>query len=148
MANSSLSQLESVSLVSEHGFPWTVTMVQTKNSRSNEIVDSESLAFELQKLEFSLKSTLEEQNKHVNEACQSNSLNIDKNAKAIGELNDLVLGLSVQLTKLVSEKSPDENSLSNLAVITRDKQNSHHFSSRLTKIDFPKFNGGDLKPWL
>lgn len=72
-------------------------------------------------------------------------------------MNDLILGLSLQVTKLVSgrETSPSPrfvgsdgnfevgNPLSNC-----DKHSQSFYSVRLTKVDFPKFDGEGLKRWL
>lgn len=127
----------------------TVAMVQTKSSRTNES-DGDAWATELQKLEATLKSLMEEQNKKVNDACHSNSLNIDRNTKSISELNDLILGLSVQLTKALADKqNTNELTVSpSPSSPPFDRPSPNTLSSRLTKIDFPKFGGDDLKSWL
>lgn len=44
-----------------------------------------------------------------------NTLNIDKNAKSISELIDLMMGLSVQITKVVFEKD-NESQVNNVLV--------------------------------
>ena len=53
---------------------------------------------ELQKMGAAMKSIQEEKGKKLDYVCASNSMNIEKNAKSIGELDDLLLGLSVQMT--------------------------------------------------
>lgn len=47
---------------------------------------------------------LEDQNLKISEACNNNSLNIDRNARSITEMNDLMCGLSVQLSKLIADR--------------------------------------------
>lgn len=85
----------------------------------------------------------------MTDACYYNSLNIDKNAKSIAELNDLMLGLSLQLTKIVSDnqtKNTNMGGSDNLHLSISGnpseegeigRQSHHYFSSRLTKIAFP-----------
>lgn len=71
----------------------------TRSNEANEEGDSVSQA-DLQKFEVTIQ-TLLEKNQSVNNA------NIDKNAKSISELSDLVTGLSLQITKLITEKGAE-----------------------------------------
>lgn len=122
-------------------------MVQTKNSKNADTsVPEENLNTEIQKLEVTLKTLLEEQNQKMIENSNLNSTNIDKNTRSIAELNELMLGLSLQITKLVSnEEGVGEIIVTNLEPPNR---NQNQYSTRLTKVEFPKFSGDDLKSWL
>lgn len=96
---------------------------------------------------------MEEQSKKFSENCTSNSLNIDRNAKSISELNELVIGLSTQITKLIAENDRNpHNNQENVLIpndnTVRNVNRNFQFSTRLTKVEFPKFGGVGLKPWL
>nr|GFA41871.1 hypothetical protein [Tanacetum cinerariifolium] len=99
---------------------------------------------------------------------ESNS-RIDNNSKSIDDMKEQMAGLSMQLNQLMNEtiKVRDKNegfdgstihncefnggneaiqhSTPNLGGIIG---NPNQYSSRLTKIEFPKSDGEDLKPWL
>lgn len=128
----------------------------TRSNRNTE-GEGDSISAEIQKLETTLKTALEaaleEQNKKVSEACHNNSLNVDKNAKSIAELNELILGLSVQLNKLVLDRNseiPNSGQNNNIPrhMAQIDRSQPPNYMTRLAKIEFPKFDGTDLKPWL
>lgn len=105
------------------------------------------MATEIKKLESMLKGMLDQQNQKLDEACSNTSLNVDRNARSIAEMNDLVCGLSVQVSKLVADKNSGSRSPS---PFQHDKGPGNHYqySTRLTKVEFPKFDGTNLKPWL
>lgn len=81
-------------------------------------------------METSLKALIEEQSKKVTDSCIANSLNIDRNAKSISELNDLIMGLSLQVTKLAADKtnqiSEKENATPLQIMDTPDKPPHYH----------------------
>ena len=113
---------------------------------------------EFQKFEVTIKNLLEQtqtkSNASIDKNTQSianiaqkldetNTLNIDRNARSVSDLSDLMMGLSVQITKLVSEKEGEiQNELSTPPM---NGNFPYPYSTRLTKIEFPKFNGEGLK---
>uniref|UniRef100_A0A803N5L5 Retrotransposon gag domain-containing protein n=1 Tax=Chenopodium quinoa TaxID=63459 RepID=A0A803N5L5_CHEQI len=102
---------------------------------------------EIKKLEQTMKSLLQDQGRKLDNACRTNSLNIDKNCKSISELNDLMLGLPVQITKLIS----NGNNIPRSGLETHEPEpppKHSQYLTRLTKVEFPKFNGLDLKSWI
>ena len=120
---------------------------------------------EFQKFEVTIKNLLEQtqtrNNASIDKNTQSianiakklgetntlNTLNIDKIPRSISDLSDLMMGLSVQITKLVSEKDGEVQNES-LSTPPRNGNSPYPYSTRLTKIEFPKFNGEGLKSWL
>lgn len=71
----------------------------------------------------------------MSETCNSNCENIAKNAQSIADLNDLIVGLSLQVSQITHGND-------------RPPEHPNHYSTRLTKVEFPKFDGNDLKSWL
>lgn len=88
------------------------------------------------------------------QACNHNNVNIEQNAKSIAELNELLLGLSVQVSKLVANDGKESENVSNDRNHDRDtnfqpyQNRQHPFSARMTKVEFPKFDGTELRSWL
>ncbi|XP_021773518.1 uncharacterized protein LOC110737466 [Chenopodium quinoa] len=124
-------------------------MPPRKNSDHNTDDTEAMTAADLQKLESSLRSLLDEQCKTLNETNSTNNLNISQNTKSIYELHDLMVGLSVQVTKLIYDvNSPIKTPVKTLDTSEPGQKNYSQYSSRLTKINFPKFDGDDLKSWL
>uniref|UniRef100_A0A803MT80 Integrase catalytic domain-containing protein n=1 Tax=Chenopodium quinoa TaxID=63459 RepID=A0A803MT80_CHEQI len=102
---------------------------------------------EIKKLEQTMKTLLQDQGRKLDRACRTNNLNIDKNCKSMSKLNDLMLGLSVQITKLIFNGNNIPRSSSEPHEPEPPPKHSQ-YSARLTKVEFPKFNGLDLKSWI
>lgn len=127
-------------------------MAPQKGSKSN---DGDEAHPDSHRLEVILKALLDEQSSKLDNTYQQQGVTIAENAKAISELNDMILGVPVQLTKLMSDKGKnvDENILIGTTSSSQQRStpesNSHcQYSASLTKIDFPRFDGNDLKSWL
>lgn len=105
-------------------------------------------------MEVNLRTLLEDQNQRLLNTCNTNNVNIEQNAKSIAHLNDLILGLSMQVSKLVSSEVKDSDNVGNNHERVRGSSstdNNNKFTSyaaRITKVDFPKFDGTDLRSWL
>lgn len=133
-------------------------MAQGRNTRSTDASEEEGAhsgtQTDLHRLEVTLRTLLEEQNQRLVKTCHSNSQNISQNAKSIAALNELIVGLSMQITKLVpSEGRISESTRNSTETETGYRSNDfqtrpHSFASRMTKIVFPKFDGSDLRSWL
>lgn len=64
------------------------------------------------RLELIIKSLLDEQSSKLGSTYQQQGFTISENAKAISALNDMILGVSLQLNQLMAEKgvgSSDSN---------------------------------------
>ena len=126
-------------------------------TRSNNPPADDNSPNDLEKLEVNLKTMLESFNEKLETNYVQQGLAIADNTKSIAELNDMMLGISVQFTKLMTEKEKTSppNSLMHLENSggsqnhERNMNRPHHpYSTRLTRIEFPKFDGTDLKSWL
>lgn len=84
---------------------------------------------------------------------------IDSNAQSIAKITDLMSGLSTQMTKLMSERNMGSSSIiqgdNNHGSSTNPGSSlvdligsPHQYASRLTKIEFPRFGGDDVRGWL
>ncbi|KAL8148579.1 hypothetical protein AgCh_005810 [Apium graveolens] len=93
-------------------------------------------------------------NQRLIEAYNNSSVNIERNAKNIVELNELLLGLSVQVAKIVNNKERDSGIGSQNSGADRNNNNGNNgnrfqpFAARMTKVEFPKFDGTELRLWL
>lgn len=111
-------------------------------------------ASDVGRIEVSLRTLFEAQSQRLIQMCNNNNLNIEQNAKSIAELNELLLGLSMQVSKLVANDGKESWDISNGRSNDRDSISQFHqnrtypFSARMTKVDFPKFDGTDLRSWL
>ena len=108
---------------------------------------------DLNRIEVSLRTMLEDQNQRLINTCNNNNVNIEQNAKSIAELNQLLLGLSMQVAKLVeSNENRDSANSHNNGEREHINSESHNrypnFAARMTKVDFPKFDGTELRSWL
>lgn len=109
-------------------------------------------------------TVLEDFGATINCNTRQQDLKIDANSKAISKISDMMSGISLQLTRLMSsnlKENLDPNIMDRIHV-QRGSHNRvrpstslaemigspHQYSSRLTKIEFPRFNGEDLKSWL
>lgn len=133
-------------MVSELNFPW-LNMGHGKNTRQGEATEGEGTSNELQKLEVNLKTLLEEHSKKIDVVCTTQNSHIAQNTKAIADVNDLVLGLTVQISKLVNG-GRDGSSGTSFARTPETPVPPYQYSTRLTKIEFPKFEGSDLNSWM
>lgn len=133
-------------------------MAQGRNNRSTDATEEKGGQSGLHRLEATVKALLEEQNQRMIQACQTNTQNITQNAKSIAALNELIVGLSMQISKIASNEGRSSDSSR-----TNTNHNGEHetgrrntylrgrhqnFTSRMTKVDFPKFDGTDLRSWL
>lgn len=106
------------------------------------------------RMEVSLRTLLEAQNQCLIAACTNNVVNIEQNVKSISELNDLILGLSAQVAKLVYPDSFDSDSKDNSHEMVRDNHSNdihNRFSSyaaKKTKVDFSKFDRTEMQPFF
>lgn len=92
------------------------------------------------------------------QACHTNTQNINQNAKSIATLNELIIGLSIQVSQIVTNESRSwdssrTNNTQNVEHETGGRNTDlqgrpHNFTSRMTKVEFPKFDGTDLRSWL
>ena len=85
------------------------------------------------------------------QVCNNNNRNIEQNTKSIAEINELLLGLSMQVSKLLTSEGKGSEMVGNAE--ETEVGNSHqgrqpNFASRMTKIDFPRFDGTELRSWL
>ncbi|XP_074342267.1 uncharacterized protein LOC141679753 [Apium graveolens] len=108
---------------------------------------------DLSRIEVNLNTLFEAQNQHLIQTCNNNNVNIEQNAKSIAELNDLILGLAAQVTKLVSSEgktsTTDGSSHGRGSTGPEDRGNKDvSYAARMTRVDFPKFDGTDLRSWL
>lgn len=131
-------------------------MAQGRNTRATDNVGEETstTTTDLHRLEVSVRALLEEQNQRLMQSNLTNTQNISQNAKSIAALNELIVGLSMQISKLVSNegRSSETSRIDLDNVQTHRSDDSHtrypNFSSRMTKVEFPKFDGTDLRSWL
>ncbi|KAL8089286.1 hypothetical protein AgCh_038908 [Apium graveolens] len=129
-------------------------MAQRRNNKFGEGSDGEGERPDLQRMEVSLRSLLETQNQRLIEACNNSSVNIEQNVKNIAELNELMLGLSIQVAKLVNNEERDFGEGSQNNGGDRNNNNGSNgsrfqpFAARMTKVEFPKFDGTELRSWL
>lgn len=126
-----------------------------RNTRSGATSEDEGGDMaDLSRIEVNLQTLFEAQNQRLVQTCNNNNLNIEQNAKNIAELNDLLLGLSMQVSKLVSTEGKDSEGVSHSRNTEKDTPTSETqnryptFSARMTKVEFPKFGGTDLRSWL
>ncbi|KAL8127908.1 hypothetical protein AgCh_014740 [Apium graveolens] len=129
-------------------------MAQGRNTRDGANSDEEGERTDLHRMEVNLRSLLEEQNQRLIQACNNSSANIDQNAKNIVDLNELVLGLSMQVAKLVSHEGKESAHTSS---DTSGDMGNHtpefntrtpSFAARMTKVEFPKFDSTKLRSWI
>ncbi|KAL8117276.1 hypothetical protein AgCh_015256 [Apium graveolens] len=115
-----------------------------KIMRSQKMEDniSEDADEEEHRIVVILKALLEEYGSKIDNTYLRQGVTIAEIAKAISELNDIILGISVQLTKLMSDKGKivDETLIigttSSSHQKSTSKKNTHHqYSARLTKLD-------------
>lgn len=129
-------------------------MAQGKNTRSGAVSDEETERTDFRRIEVNLNSLFEAQNQRLIQTCNNNNLNIEQNAKSIAELNELLLGLSMQVSKLVanegrgSANAGPEGDSENTQTPQGFRGRNNSFSSRMTKIEFPKFDGTELRSWI
>lgn len=131
-------------------------MAQGRNTRTSDNVGDEASGSttDLHRLEVSVRALLEEQNQRLMQSFHTNAQNIGQNAKSISALNELIVGLSMQVSKLVSNegRTSETSRIDVDSEQTRrsdDTRTRHpNFSSRMTKVEFPKFDGTDLRSWL
>lgn len=121
----------------------------SRNTRSTHS-DDEGEGLDLHRMEVSLRALLQTQNQRLIQACNNSNINIEQNAKSIAELNELLLGLSMQVAKLVKSDGHESTTTSSATEI--GGHDSHprfqNFAARMTKVGFPKFDGTDLRSWL
>lgn len=108
-----------------------------------------------------LKTVLEDFGARVECNNQQQGIRIAENARAISEISDLMSGLSLQLNQLMADKikrgNPEDvnNNLGTKSTSNPPHQspnlklgeligNPHQYSSRLMKIEFPRFGGDEL----
>lgn len=120
----------------------------------------------MQNFKEMLQTVLEDFGATINCNSRQQDYKIDANSKAISEMSEMMSGISLQLTQLMSANLK-ENLPPNQSTHIHNNRNSsnhpppiptaslseligslHQYSSRLTKIEFPRFNGEDLKSWL
>lgn len=122
-------------------------------SRSGKSTDGDD-APDIHRLEVLLKSLLDEHSSRLDMTCQQQGLTIADNAKAISEINNMLVGVSVQLNKLLSdtERSSSEGGAGHIPNPNDrppfERPPYNQYSARLTKVAFPHFDGTDLKSWL
>lgn len=115
--------------------------------------DGDDQSTDPHRMEVILKTLLDEHSTRLHNSYQQQGVTITENAKAISDLNDMILGVSLQLNKLVmdgkpTDEQPNGHTSSSHLHSTSEKTHYHQYSARLTKVDFPKFDGVDLKSWL
>lgn len=125
----------------------------TRKTTTRPAEHSDDEGGDLQRLEVNVRNLLEEQNKRLLDSCSANAQNINQNAKSISALNDLIVGLSMQINKLISQDGTPGSSRTtggegNGNRSTETPFKNHGFASRMTKVEFPKFEGTDLRSWL
>ncbi|KAL8156902.1 hypothetical protein AgCh_001854 [Apium graveolens] len=76
-------------------------MALQKGSKSN---DGDDANPDPHRLEVIHNDLLEEQSSKLDNTYPQQRVTIAENAKSISKLNDMILGISVQLTKLISDK--------------------------------------------
>lgn len=128
-------------------------MAQGRTTRASDHSDDEGTD-QRYRLEVTVRTLLEEPNQRLVHSCSANAQNITQNAKSISALNELIVGLSVQINKLLSSEGHTHSSSGTIGetTATRFTEGSpfkqHNFASRMTKVEFPRFEGGDLRSWL
>lgn len=128
-------------------------MAHGRITRSGEGSDGEGKRPDLHRMEVNLRALLESQNQRLIQACNNSNVNIEQNAKNIVEINELLLGLSVQVAKLVNSEEKESANGSHHTGGDRDNTgNTGHkfqsFAARMTKVEFPKFDGTELRSWF
>lgn len=79
-------------------------MGQGRNTRAGTSDDEGGDHSDLGRMEVNLRNLFETQNQRLVQTCNNNNVNIEQNAKSITELNELAIGLSIQVAKLISSE--------------------------------------------
>lgn len=117
-------------------------------------------------IELMLKNVLDDYESKLESVNLQHRLSITDNTKAISEINDLVMDLSLQIIQMNSDKSRSDPSALQLGENMQgnaskdlvgcnlgnkrgiEGKTGFQYSTRLTKVEIPKFNGEGIKSWL
>lgn len=106
-------------------------MSQGRNTRSGTSDDEGGDISDLGRLEVSLRSLFETQNQRLVQTLNNNNMNIEQNAKSIFEINDLLVGLSMQVTKLVASKTKGSENTNSITPLDKESPSNEHLNSIL-----------------
>lgn len=135
-----------------------------ENAENEDIPDDESrreASLSSQQIEVTLKNALDHHSATMDAKLESlnrqSSLKNAETKRAISKLSDLVTGLSLEMVRIFAKGSgidPGGTSGNKELIGIEESENgskgepSFPYYTRLTKIDFPKFWGDEIKSWL
>ncbi|KAJ0847270.1 hypothetical protein HanRHA438_Chr15g0734311 [Helianthus annuus] len=72
------------------------------------------------------------------------NIKIDENSRVLEEMQNMMTGFSLQLTQIVNNQSNTRNQIQEV----QNEGEGFNYTTRLTKIEFPRFKGDELTSWL